>query len=139
MPDSDEKISKEENGDSNPKPDRAVWPDFLLYVSCSLGFGCLLFLIIAFAIVTATNNPSFHLRPIENFILVVFILFSGAAEGPYSRAVVKSDYELWQFFGLTAILIILIVAGYSYRNAWSGKILGVLGVCLWLLVGSGLL
>ncbi len=138
MLDSDEKDLKDKDVDLNQKPDRAVWLDSLLYMSCSLGVGCLLFLLIAFAIVSATSSPSFETTPVQNFIIVVFILFAGAAEGPYSGAVVKTDYMFLQFFVLPVLLILLFAAGYKYRKAGWGKILGALGVCLWLLVGSGL-
>ena len=138
MSNSAEEIIKEENVDLNPKPDRAVWLDFLLYTFLSLGVGCLLYLLIAFAIVSTTSSPGFQTTPSQNFILVFIALFLGVAEGPFSGAVVKTDYMFLQFFVLPVLLILLVAAGYKYRKAGWGKMLGTLGVCLWLLVGSGL-
>jgi len=138
MSDSDEEVLKEETVVSNPKPDRAVWLDFLLYIFRSVGVGCLLYILIAFAIVSATSSPSFQTTPFQKLFIAVILLFLGAAEGPYHGSVAKTGYVFWQYFVLPVFLILLIAAGYRYRKAWWGKMLGALGVCLWLLAGSGL-
>jgi len=139
MAGSDEDVLKGKNVDLSQKPGRAVWLDSLLYIFCSLGFGCLLFLLIAFAIVSSTSSPGFQTTATQELVLVVFLLFAGAAEGPFSGAGVKTDSMFLQFFGLPVLLILLIAAGYKYREARWGKMLGALGVCLWLLAGSGLI
>ena len=138
MSNSAEEIIKEETVVSNPKPDRAGWLGFLLYLFFSLGVGCLLYVLIAFAIISATSSPSFQTTLFQELFIAVAILFLGAAAGPFSGVVVKTDYMFLQFFVLPVLLILLIAAGYKYRKAGWGKMLGALGVCLWLLVGSGL-
>ena len=139
MSNPDEEVLKEKNIDSSPQPGRGGWRGFGLYMLRSITVGCLLFLLVSFAIVSSTSSPGFQTTPTQELIIVVFLLFAGAAWGPYSGGVVNSDYVFLQFFGLPLLLIVFIAAGHRYREAWWGKVLGIAGVCLWLLVGSRLL
>lgn len=59
MSDSDEEDLKDKDVDSSPQPGRRGWRGFVLYMLRSITVGCLLFLLVSFAIVSSTNNPGF--------------------------------------------------------------------------------